>query len=129
MKFINYGTEYLSINSRSFEIDEELDTVAHITLNIIKKGLKKTFEIEWEFRFINGNKERKYSELHKTQFNYFSLGDVESDFIDLKRFLVDLVLDMQQNFINKYKILLFPEINAEILTCQVFEKIIMTEYS
>ncbi len=129
MKFINYGTEYLSSNSRSFEIDEELDTVAQITFNIIKKGSKKTFEIEWEFRFINGNKERKYSELHKTQFNYFSFGDVESDFTDLKRFLVHLVLDMQQNFMNKYKILLFPEINLEILTCQVFEKIIVTEYS
>jgi hypothetical protein len=129
MKFINYGTKYLPINSKSFEIEEELDTVAQITFNILKKGSKKTFEIEWEFRFINSNKERKYSELHKTQFNYFSLGDVESDFIDLKRFLVHLVLDMQQNFMNKYKILLFPEINVETLTCQIFEKIIMTEYS
>jgi hypothetical protein len=127
MKFINYGTEYLSINSKSFEIEEELDTVAQITFNIIKKGSKKTFELEWEFRFINGRKERKYSELHRTQFNYFSLSDVESDFTDLKRFLVYLVLEMQQNFMNKYKILLFPEINVEALTCQVFEKIIMTE--
>lgn len=51
MKFINYGTEYLSISSRPFEIEEELDTVAQITFNIIKKGSKRKFEIEWEFRF------------------------------------------------------------------------------
>jgi hypothetical protein len=125
MKFINYGTEYLSISPNLFEIEEELDTVARITLNIIKRGEKKTFEIEWEFRFINGKKEKRYSELHKTQFNYFSLTDMESDFIDLKRFLVHQVLDMQQNFMNKYKIILFPEINLELLTCQVFEKIII----
>jgi hypothetical protein len=80
-----------------------------------------------EFLFINSNKEKKYSELHKTQFNYFSLSTIESDFTDLKRFLIRLVLDMQQNFVNKYKILLFPEINLEILTCRVLEKIIVSD--
>jgi hypothetical protein len=129
MKFINHGTEYLSLNSNSFEIEEELDTVAQITLNVINKGAKKVFEIEWEFHFINCNKEKKYSESHKTQFNYFSLNDIEADFTDLKRFLVHLVLDMQRNFMSKYKIILFPEINLEILTCQVLEKIILTEYN
>ncbi len=127
MKFINYGTQYIALSSESLEIGEELDTVAQISLNVIKKAEKKRFEIEWEFIFINNNKEKKYSELHKTQFNYFSLSDMESDFTDLKRFLVRLVLDMQQNFVNKHNILLFPEINLEILTCQVLEKIIRTE--
>jgi hypothetical protein len=41
MKFINYGTQYLALSSESLEIGEELDTVAQISLNVIKKAEKK----------------------------------------------------------------------------------------
>ncbi|HSH64814.1 MAG TPA: hypothetical protein VLB84_03235, partial [Bacteroidia bacterium] len=100
-----------------------------ITFNIIKEDKDERFSIKWKFDFISKNGEEIHSELQETQFNYFDLSAIELDFMDLKSFLVRCVLNMQRSFIDKNKGLRFPAINLEVLTCQIFEKIIINELS
>lgn len=125
MKFINHGTKYLIPVLPAIEIEEEILGIANISFKIIKDGKDERFCIIWKFNFINDIGVEVYSEFQETQFTYFDLSAIELDFVDLKKFLVKSVLNMQQSFVDKNKRLLFPEINFEILTCQVFEKIIV----
>jgi hypothetical protein len=125
MKFINHGTKYLIFDPSSIEIREEFLGIADITLRIINEDNNKRFCITWKFNFINDYGQEIHSELQETQFNYFDLSEIELDFMDLKKFLVKCVLNMQRSFTDKNTGLLFPEINLEVLTCQVLEKIIM----
>jgi hypothetical protein len=127
MKFINHGTKYLIFDPSSIEIEEELLGIADITFEIIDKNDKKRFCITWKFDFTNDYGQVVHSELQETQFDYFELSAIELDFIDLKNFLVKCVLSMQGSFIDKNTGLIFPEINLEILTCKVLEKIILNE--
>jgi hypothetical protein len=127
MKFSDSETTYLIYEPSIIEIEEEIMGVAEITFKIIKEGDNKRFCIKWRFNFINDIGQKIYSELQETQFNYYDLNAIESDFIDMKRFLGKCILNMQQRFVNKNKGLLFPEINLDVLTCQVLEKIIMCE--
>lgn len=120
MKFINYGTKYLNFDRSTIEIEEEILGIAEITFRIIQEDEKERFCIKWKFDFIRDNGEEVHSELQETQFNYFDLSAFELDFMDLKRFLTKCVLNLQQSFIDKSKGLLFPEINLEILSCQVY---------
>lgn len=129
MKFINHGTKYLIFDPSSIEIEEEFLGIADITFGIIDEDDKKRFCITWKFDFINDYGQVIHSELQETQFNYFGLSSIELDFIDLKKFLVKCVLNMQRSFVDKNQGLLFPEINLEVLTCQVLEKIIIDEFS
>lgn len=128
MKFINHGTKYLVPAPSTIEIEEELMGVADIAFKIIKEDKNELFCIKWKFDFIRENGEEIHSELHETRFTYFELSEIELDFMDLKNFLVKCVLNMQRNFINKNTGLLFPKINLDVLTCQVFEKIIINVF-
>jgi hypothetical protein len=129
MKFINHGTKHLICDPSTIQVEEELIGVANIIFNNIKETKGGRFCIKWKFDFIRKNGEEIHSELQETQFNYFDLSAIELDFMDLKKFLARCVLNMQRNFIDKNTGLSFPEINLEVLTCQVLEKIIVHELS
>jgi hypothetical protein len=129
MKFLDHGTKYLIFDSSTIKIEEEVMGVADITFRIIKKNKDERFSIIWKFDFIRKNGEEIHSELQETQFNYFDLSPIELDFIDLTNFLARCVLHMQGSFRDKNTGLSFPEINLEVLTCQVLEKIIVHELS
>jgi hypothetical protein len=127
MKFINHGTRYLVFDTSTIEIEEEVLGIAEITFEIINGDGNNCFCIKWKFNFVSDIGKEIHTELQETQFNYFDLSAIELDFTDLKSFLVKCVLNMQRSFVDKNAGLLFPEINLEVLTCQVLEKIIMAE--
>jgi hypothetical protein len=127
MKFNNSETRYLEFYCAPPDIQEETNGTSKFMFKIIEKGGCKTFSIKWRLYFINDFGKEVYIETTETRFNYFSLGNIENDFRDLKIFLGNFVLGIFKNLASKNEQLFFPEINLESLACKVLVTIIMNE--
>lgn len=56
------------------------------------------------------------------------MGVLDKDFLDLKLLVGGLVLDARKRLLSKNENIQFPEVNFEVLTCQIMEKILNNLY-
>lgn len=125
MKITEAETSFLGFTKRLYQIHKASKGVCKIHLRIVKTGVKTSFSITWVFNYIINHE--VYIEIAETRFLYQNYDKVEQDFQDLKEFLNGCIDSLQNDLLQRYWKLEFPEIDLEVLTCEVLEKIILND--
>ena len=124
MQFSHANSRSVNLCVRGFDSHEVLETHVSASYRFIQPYVEQLISIHWKISFINKCAKEIFTGVLETQFEYGNCKDIETDFNDLKSFLIQnfkTILCNVQMTANSHLPIVF---DVDTLTCQILQEII-----